>query len=203
MQVLLLLLVFIGGVLVQMVNGFYDIETGHYLFELFGLQWIVFILWACVALFIQTLFTNAYLGFFMLFMGWTGIAHLHLIGIDHPIFKYNWGPAFHYSDMTGYATSLPFYFLYKFYWSVFGLFLLVGTYCWWNRNLNTTFKERLQLALAKAKGKAGISMAGLLSIFFREVLFGMKTKYSLKVGQQQQRSELNRKWLLNLPLLKS
>ena len=83
MQALLLLLVLIGGIIVQATNGFYDFEIGHYFFELFGLQWLTFIIWAFVAIFIQTLFSNAYLGFFQLFMGMTGIAHLHLIDIDH------------------------------------------------------------------------------------------------------------------------
>lgn len=166
MQFLLLGLVFIGGISVQIANGFYDFEIGHYLFELYGLQWITFILWACVALFVQTLFTNAYLGFFLLFMGMTGVAHLHLVGIDHSIFKYNWGPSFHYSDMTGYATSLPFYFLYKFYWTLFGVFLLFGTYCWWNRKANTTLIERFQLAIQQTNSKTGLLMTCLLITFF-------------------------------------
>ena len=166
MQALLLLLVLFGGILVQAANGFYDFEISHYLFELFGLQWLTFIIWAFVAIFIQTLFSNAYLGFFMLFMGMAGIAHLHLIGIDHVIFKYNWGPSFHYSDMTGYATSLPFYLLYKLYWLIFGGFLFLGTYCWWNRGVNITFKERFQLAIAQTKGKTGLLMGGLLITFF-------------------------------------
>lgn len=165
MQALLLFLVFIGGVLVQAANGFYDFEIGHYLFELYGLQWITFILWALVAIFIQTLFSNAYLGFFMLFLGMTGIAHLHLIGIDHNIFKYNWGPAFHYSDMTGYATSLPMYLLYKGYWLIFGSFLMLGTYCWWNRGIAHSFGERFQLAIGYAKGKVGLGMGCLLIAF--------------------------------------
>lgn len=166
MQGLLLLLVFIGGILVQAANGFYDFEIGHYLFELFGLQWLTFIIWALVAIFIQTLFSNAYLGFFLLFMGMAGIAHLHLIDIDHNIFKYNWGPAFHYSDMTGYATSLPLYLLYKCYWIIFGSFLFLGTYCWWNRGVASSFGERFQLAIRLAKGKVGWWMANLLIVFF-------------------------------------
>ena len=166
MQALLLFLVFIGGVLVQIANGFYDFEIGHYLFELFGLQWFTFIIWALVAIFIQTLFSNAYLGFFLLFMGMAGIAHLHLIGIDHNIFKYNWGPTFHYSDMTGYATSLPLYLLYKVYWLIFGSFLFLGTYCWWNRGVATSFRERFQLAIEQTKGKTGVGMVGLLIMFF-------------------------------------
>ena len=166
MQALLLILILIGGILVQVANGFYDFEIGHYLFELFGLQWLTFIIWSFVAIFIQALFPNAYLGFFMLFMGMTGIAHLHLVGIDHAVFKYNWGPTFHYSNMTGYATSLPFYLLYKLYWLIFGSFLFVGTYCWWNRGVNISFKERFQLAIAQAKGKIGLLMSGLLILFF-------------------------------------
>ena len=166
MQALLLLLVLIGGIIVQAANDFYDFEIGHYFFELFGLQWLTFIIWAFVAIFIQTLFSNAYLGFFLLFMGMTGIAHLHLIDIDHNVFRYNWGPVFHYSDMTGYATSLPLYLLYKGYWLIFGSFLFVGTYCWWNRGVTASFKERLQVAIEQAKGKTGIGMAGLLIIFF-------------------------------------
>ncbi|MEM1121056.1 MAG: M1 family aminopeptidase [Bacteroidota bacterium] len=165
MQMLLLGLVLIGGVLVQISSGFYDFEIGHYLFELFGLQLVTFVLWAIVALFVQTIFTNAYLGFFMLLMGWAGIAHLHLLGIDHWIFKYNWGPNFHYSDMTGYSTSLPLYFLYKAYWLLFGGFLLIGTYCWWNRGVNTTFLDRFKMAIQQVKGRVAWAMGICLFTF--------------------------------------
>lgn len=165
MQIFLLSLVLIGGVLIQTLNGFYDFEIGHYLFELFGLQLVTFVLWAIVALFVQTLFTNAYLGFFMLLMGWVGIAHLHLLGIDHSIFKYNWGPSFYYSDMTGYSTSLRLYFLYKIYWLLFGIFLLFGTYCWWNRGVNATFFERFKTAVKQVKGGVAWGMGGSLIAF--------------------------------------
>jgi len=78
MQMTLLLLVLIGGVLVQTYNGYYQYEIGHYLGTLYGLYLPSFVIWALVALWVQTLLKNPYLGMFLLLMGTFAIGALNL-----------------------------------------------------------------------------------------------------------------------------
>ena len=65
MQALLLLVIMIGGMTIQIYNGYYNFEIGHYLYELYVLNFIGFAIWAFLSLFIQILIGNPYLGLFI------------------------------------------------------------------------------------------------------------------------------------------
>ncbi|MEO1263541.1 MAG: M1 family aminopeptidase [Bacteroidota bacterium] len=178
MQVVLLALVMLGGVSVQLYNGFYDVEVGHYLFELYGVNLIHFVIWACLALFIQSLFTNPYLGFVLLLTAPVGFISLSHFGpeylgwhfLEQGVFRYNQGPGeifgLAYSDMDKYGPVLPAYFIHKIYWLMAGFVLLVGAGLLWVRGLTYSFGERLRVARGRFKGKLAILTTLLLIGFF-------------------------------------
>jgi ABC-2 type transport system permease protein len=165
MQVFLLTFILIGGLTTQFIHGFYQIQLGHYLFELYILNLINFIIWALVALFIQSLFSNPYLGLFLLILGALGMSGLPEFGIEAAVFCYNMGPSYEFSDLEGYGLSLGPYLAYKLYWLLFGIFLLFGTYCWWVRGLTDNFSARFRQALSRVKGTVAWAMFGILLIF--------------------------------------
>ena len=94
-----------------------------------------------------------------------GITNLKLIGLDHWVFRFNMGPSYFYSDMDGYGSTLPMHITYLFYWFLLGLFMLLGTWCWWIRGISEPFLGRLRLALLRAKDKIGIALVFLVVIF--------------------------------------
>ena len=165
MQLLLLFVIMVGGMLVQIYNGYYNFEIGHYLYELYVLKFIHFVIWAFLALFIQTLVRNPYLGLFILLIISMGMQFLSLAGIEQAIFKYNQGPRFSYSDMNGYGTTFSRYFAYKIYWLFGGAVLLVIATLFWVRGLPHSFKERLSIARSRFRGKTSIAFSTLLIIF--------------------------------------
>lgn len=165
MQLVLLSVILVSGIVFQMYNGYYDFELGHYIKELFGLQLINYVIWAFLALFIQTLFRNPYLGLFVLLVLSIGIPLLRFAGIEQDIFKYNEGPGFQYSDMNAYGDSFSRYFAHKLYWFFCGLLLLVFTALFWVRGLPHSFKERLFIAKSRFKGLAVIGFAVFLVCF--------------------------------------
>ncbi len=165
MQLTLLTLILIGGISAQIYHGFYQFEIGHYLFELYILNFVNFLIWAFVAIFIQTVFTNAYLGLFLLIGGSMTMVVLPQFGIEPYIFRYNTGPSFDYSDLHGYGSSLIPYLIYKAYWFIFGLFLLLGTLLFWMRGISFSFLERFQLALSRFRGKTAMAMSLVLISF--------------------------------------
>lgn len=169
MQMTLLLLVMIGGILVQTFNGFYDYEIGHYIGTLYGLYLPSFVIWALVALWVQTLLKNPYLGTFLLLMSTFALSVLPEIGINQTLFRFNESPdrilILNYSDLVGYGASLAPYFVYKFYWLLFGFFMLFWALLLWTRGLPYSFKERLQLMQKRFRDRTAIGMLTCLIAF--------------------------------------
>ncbi|WP_188654325.1 ABC transporter permease/M1 family aminopeptidase [Yeosuana aromativorans] len=152
MQALLLLVIMIGGMAIQIYHGYYHFEIGHYLYELYVLNFIGFVIWALLSLMIQTLIGNPYLGLFVLLVISIGIPFLSFAGIEQSIFKYNQAPGFQYSDMNGYGSTFLPYFVHKLYWLCNGLLFLCVTALFWVRGLPNSFKERMLIAKSRFKG---------------------------------------------------
>ena len=72
---------------------------------------ISYVIWALLALLIQTLITDRYVGLFIMILLFIGIPLLGAAGVEQSIFKYNSGTGYAFSDMDGYGSSLYRYFL--------------------------------------------------------------------------------------------
>ena len=168
MQIVLLLVIMIAGILFQIYSGFYDFEIGHYLKELFGLKLIHYVIWALLAVFIQTLFKNYLLGFFVLLLLSIGLSFLPAIGIEQDIFIYNSDSGFEYSDMNGYGHGLNNYLLYKTYWLLLGIVLFCLTLLFWTRGIGQSAKARFSDAKRRLTSKIAIpalfALIGFLAI---------------------------------------
>ncbi|WP_299016695.1 M1 family aminopeptidase [uncultured Polaribacter sp.] len=162
MQLVLLAVIMVAGILFQTYKGFYDYEIMHYVKELFGLKFLNYAVWAFLAIFIQTLFKNQYLGFFVLLILTIVIPLSSLIGIELAVFKYNEGPGFSYSDMNGYGSALPRYLWYKLYWILGGTLLLILSLLMWVRGIPNNFSERLSIATKRFK----LPQIAAFSLFF-------------------------------------
>jgi len=162
MQVLLLSLIMIVGIAIQLNNAFYQIEIGHYLFDLFAIHLIGFIIWAFLALFVQSIFNNTYLSLFLLILLALGISQFPSLGIENYLVRFNESPDssfyLNYSDMNGYGHSLLPFFLYRFYWLLFGIFIYFFTLLIWQRELTNSVFERLTVAKNRYRGKLSFTL---------------------------------------------
>ena len=177
MQMVLLFIVMLGGVFTQITKGFYNFEIGQYLFNLFGINLIHFVIWAMLALFIQTLIDNPYIAFFLLVfapVGFIGLSefgpnHMGLDFFEQMMFRYNQAPGdvfgLKYSDLDGYGAMLPSYFIYKFYWLLSGLILLGASLMLWKRGLTQSFIERLKISKQRFNGKLAMGLMILIIVF--------------------------------------
>lgn len=156
MQWILLAVIMVSGILFQMYNGYYNFELDHYFIELFLLSFLGYFVWALLSIFIQTLIGNPYLGLFILLVISIGMPFLSLAGIELNIYKYNQGPGFGYSDMNGYGILTPF-LMYKLYWILCGLSLLIIAALFWVRGIPSSFGERISIAKNRFKGGFAIS----------------------------------------------
>lgn len=160
MQMVLLLVILVSGVLIQIYFGYYKFELGHYLFELYGINLIHFVIWAFLAIMIQTLVKNYLLGFFITLVLSIAISFLGSIGVEQTIFKFNQAPGTFYSDMNGYGHSLPRYYLYKLYWTLLGIVFLSVSLLFWRRGITQTVKERFVVA----KKRFTLPIAGVVIV---------------------------------------
>ncbi|RBW61394.1 hypothetical protein DS884_03535 [Tenacibaculum sp. E3R01] len=194
-QLVLLAVVMFAGIIYQTYKGFYNYELTHYIYELFVLQFIHFAVWALLALFIQTLVGNPYVGLFILIVINFGLPFLTFAGIEQSIFKYNQGPSFRYSDMNGYGSSLRRYLTYKGYWTLGGLVLLVLTSLFWVRGLPHSFKERLTIFKSRLTVKT-ITVLGVFLIAF--FTLGGRIYYENNIKNERtsrkEREQLRVKW---------
>ena len=178
MQIVLLFVIMIGGMLIQIYHGYYNFEIGHYLFDLYALKFIHFIVWALLALFIQSLVKNPYLGLFILLIISIGIPLLSKLGIEQAVFKYNQGPNYSYSAMNEYNNTLTSYLAYKIYWLIGGFSLLIVAGLFWVRGIPNSFKERIQIAKKRLNVKTTIALASVLLLFLG---FGYRIYYENNV----------------------
>ena len=143
MQMVLISVIMLVGIFVQVMRGYYNFEIGLYLFDLYIKLLPVFIIWAMLALFVQSVVSNPLLGTFALVVIMFGVAGLESFGIKDALFRYNDGPSILYSDMDGYGGELLGYFLYKLYWFFGGCLFLISAYLFSTRGLTFSFSERL------------------------------------------------------------
>lgn len=146
LQIILLSVIMIAGISIQAWKGYLHFEIPLYLFHIYGILFITLAIWAIMALFVQTLVPNQYLGFFLLLMFALGLSGLDSVGIKLDIFKFNSAPLLEHSDLSGFGGILPSYYIHKFYWFLFGCLLLIGTYLFWERGISKTLKDRVQQA---------------------------------------------------------
>ena len=153
MQIILLFIIMFTGIVYQIVNGFFDFEIGHYFTELYGIRLIHCIIWALLAVFIQTLFKNYLLGFFTLLILSIGMTFLPMFGVQQTIFIFNKDSGFSYSDMNGYGHDLALYFIYKLYWLLLGILFFVLSLLFYVRGVSQSVKGRFVDAKQRLNSK--------------------------------------------------
>jgi ABC-2 type transport system permease protein len=150
MTIVILFLGMISCMLVQVYYGYYNFEILQYVKELFGFKMISFIILIGFSLFIQSFFKNYLAGFFVILVLVLGLPAVSALGIEHPIFSFNSGRGYDFSDMNQYGTFRGF-FIYKIYWLLFVAFLYGITLLFFRRGLLSGVKERLQIAGRRMK----------------------------------------------------
>lgn len=162
MQIVLLGVIVLGGVLIQSYAGYYQFEIGLYLKSLIGISLVYYVIWAGLAMAVQTLFKNYIVGFFVLILFFLFGNRYGALGVEQTIFFFNELPRPSYSDLDGFGAGLAKYFVYAGYWLLFVGFLSGLTLLFWRRGV-FKFKERFHFA--KKRAKPIIVIPSLLCLF--------------------------------------
>lgn len=128
-QLLLIAVLFISMVAVQVYSGTGQVDLQLYFISLISVHLVSYIVFLCLFYFIQSLADSFYPGIYISLGVWLSISQLEALGINSPIFRYNQipNPGFFlaYSEMSGFGGDLAPVFLYRFYWSLFAVLLVI------------------------------------------------------------------------------
>ena len=166
-QVVLLFVVMITGMFVQMYNGYYHLEPLQYIKELFGFKLIGLTLICAMAMAIQVLVNQKYVGYFVAVVIFVLIPVIFgLLDWNNQLYLFNSsGPRLPYSDMNGYGHVFFSFITFKLYWISFCLALIVISNLMWVRGREKGFRNRIRIARSAVNRRAKLVMTLAILVF--------------------------------------
>ncbi|TYZ10112.1 hypothetical protein FY528_09625 [Hymenobacter lutimineralis] len=172
-QVVLLAVVMLCGLLLQTFKGYFNYELGLYVQELFGFRLVGMLLLCVLAMLVQVLVNNKYLGHFIMILYYAFNLFQGTLGLEHNLYSFNGAPETPYSAMNGYGHFVGPFLAFKLYWAAFAVLLALGSALLWPRGTETRFSWRWQQArfglspaLGVVAGVALLAFAGLGAYIF-------------------------------------
>ena len=155
--------VFLGaGVLaamgLQLVKGEVALEPLLYLKGL-GAMAVPALLVGGMALVLQVLANNKFIGYGLLIAGLVLMPLLAYFDFSDNLYTYAGGPGLPYSDLNGYGHFWIGWAWFRAYWGLFLAALLVLATAFWVRGTSTTRRERIALARQRLTGPLGVALA--------------------------------------------
>lgn len=188
------ILLFIG---LQISKNYFNFELDVYASVLYY-QGIIMIFYSILALFIQSIAKNKYLGmvlfgcFVMLF----GTSLSFGIGIEHPLLQFGKLPTVDYSNMNGYNVG-GFHYL-AVHWILIGLFLAVFSFRMWKRGEKTiSFKDLSSNLFTQKKSNLLLLVAFILPLFSAAFIFyktNIESEYLTQNKQLDRQETYERKY---------
>ena len=136
LQAMLLAVVMLCGMAIQIFKGYFLLEPGLYLHQLFLIQLPGYALAAVLALALQVLINQRYLAYFAMILFYVATVTLVSMGVSQPLVAYGEMPHFIYSAMNGYGHFLARERWFEAYWGGAALLLVVGSLLFWARGTN-------------------------------------------------------------------
>jgi ABC-2 type transport system permease protein len=148
------------GIIIQAGMDYHRFEIGLYLKVLFGLQLPQYLLFAVLALVVQGLINQKYIGHFVALVVYAFILFAARLGIQHNLLVYGSAPGWYYTDMRGFGPSLGPWRWFMLYWGAWALLLVVVARLLWVRGLERSLRVRLRLARGRFnRPTAGVAAA--------------------------------------------
>ncbi|HWK88670.1 MAG TPA: ABC transporter permease, partial [Longimicrobium sp.] len=149
LSALLLAIGMLAGMLLQVARGYFRLEPGLYLVELFCFGLALFALIAVFAVTVQSLANHKYVGHLVVVGYWVAMPLLYLWLPPHNLFFYPATPSTFYSDMNGYGHTLRAWGWYTLFWAGVAVLLAVLATVFWPRGMEGGARRRLRMARAR------------------------------------------------------
>jgi len=146
LQALLQTVVMLCGMSIQIFKGYFVLEPGLYLQQLFLIQLPLYALSAVLAIAAQVLINQKYVAYFAMILYYIATLTFSGLGLDHPMLLYGVTPTMVYSAMNGLGHFLAREYWYQAYWTGAALLLVVASLLFWPRGTNNEWRQRAALA---------------------------------------------------------
>ena len=155
----------LAGVATQTIKGYTDFELEKYLLWYVLPQGLSFTLLAVLAIFIQALSPNKFVGWAIMVVYLISTIVAVNMGFDHVLYRYGAGIGVPLSDMNGTGDFAGFSAVTDAYWTAFAIILLVVAWGLWRRGTETRLWPRLKRFPRRLAGPAGL-IAGVALVAF-------------------------------------
>jgi ABC-type transport system involved in multi-copper enzyme maturation permease subunit len=147
----------VAGVVVQALMGYHRFEIALYLKLLFGFQLSEYLLFAMLALAIQVVVNQKYLGQLVALVAYLLVVFSGMLGVHHHLLVYAASPAWSFTEMRGFGDTIGPWLWFKLYWAAWALLLALAARLLWVRGREPGFGTRLRIArLRFNRATAGI-----------------------------------------------
>ena len=207
-QVVVVVLVLAAGMVVQIAQGYYHFELGLYFRELFFNRLIGLWILCVLAMFIQTIVNNKYLGHFVMVLYVIATLALPPAGFEDFLYRFGQTPQVIYSDMNGYGPYLQPLVWFRIYWAIAAVLLAILTNLLWVRGTESSWRVRMSLAAARFSRAtmAGATVCVVLMlgvggyIFYNtHILNPYRTARNVDEGRAQYEKKYRQYWSLPQP----
>ena len=153
-----------AAVMVQLARGYTWIEPDLYAKALL-VDSTMFLLMGMLALILQVLAGNKFLGYALLVLVLVAQAVMGTLDFTHPLYSFGNWPEAPYSDMNGYGHFLSAQMWFKAYWALLFVALLFACAALWQRGVDSGLKARLARLRARMQGRMLAGFAASLLAF--------------------------------------
>ena len=176
----LIFLTVVLSVIIQLSNGFTDIQLLVYIKSLFGYQLVQLFITISLLIAVQVLVNNRYIGYFVCVCILIILPIvLSKMDIQNSLLGFNSsGMMLPYSDMNGFGHTFDVFILLKTYWLAFITLLLMTANLFWSRGKEQGFKSRFVFA-KKSFGK--LHLTGYVVALLVMIGFGGFIHYNTRV----------------------
>jgi ABC-2 type transport system permease protein len=144
--VIALFLLILCGMVIQMAHGYFKFELPLYFSTLYTSQLSFLVLYTLLAIFIQVMVNNKFLGFALCIVFFIMRAVLNQVGLEHNLLQFASGSLGTFSDMNSYGHFVKPFSWFKMYWLAFSCLLF---------SLAVIFSVRGSEAVMKMRWKTG------------------------------------------------
>jgi ABC-type transport system involved in multi-copper enzyme maturation permease subunit len=149
-ELVLLTVAALCGILMQTIAGYYNYELAEYAKELYLITFPQVLTFALLALFVQTVVSNKFIGHGIVIGIFVLVPILFSFGWENTLYLFGNTPPYTYSDMNGYGHFVPALFWSIAYWLSISCFLATVSIALARRGADDGWAARFRLALQRA-----------------------------------------------------
>jgi aminopeptidase N len=180
-----------AAICVQALKGHMHFELAKYL-GWYVAPWVVdVVLYAVLAVFIQTLVPHKFVGLLVMLVFLVAQMTLARIGFEHNLYQYAGSPSVPLSDMNGQGDFARYAAWFRAYWSAGAVILAVLAYALWRRGVSAPLAARLKLLPRRLASPAG-ALAAFAAVAM--AVLGGYIFYNTNVLNEYRPREDNERW---------